>query len=30
VIYMQNGELGVGFKANPDFNVIAVRDSKRN
>ncbi len=30
VIYMQNGEVGVGFKANPDFNVMAVRDPKRN
>jgi hypothetical protein len=30
VIYMQNGEVGVGFKANPDFNVMAVRDPKRD
>jgi hypothetical protein len=27
---MQNGEVGVGFKANPDFNVMAVRDPKRD
>ncbi len=25
VIYMQNGEVGVGYKANPEFNVMAVR-----
>jgi hypothetical protein len=25
VVYMQNGEVGVGFKANPKFNVMVVR-----
>ena len=25
VIYMQNGEVGVGYKANPEFNVMVVR-----
>lgn len=25
VVYMQNGEVGVGFKANPEFNVMVVR-----
>jgi hypothetical protein len=30
VIYTQNGEVGVGFKANSDFNVMAVRDPKRD
>ena len=30
VIYMQNGEVGVGYKANPEFNVMAARDLKRD
>jgi len=30
VIYMQNGEVGVGYKANPEFNVMAARNLKRD